>query len=276
MVTVASSLQTDFALFSQLSSGTWPFAAATASKWEQDRLGRLVVTLGSESSIPLLMALKSRSERDFRDAVRFLERYVARYNLCGGHKSSLGDALFKQARKVRDSPGWRVADLEVALAPLTARYADDGRFRAALEAVTYSGSASMVRYILTTIDAYYPWYCSSPRPHRPRASSLVVFDLSQGDVDHVYPQSPRPGQGDAHLDADREHLGNLAFLASSDNRAAGNAPFQQKQQSVYATATPLLTRDLADVNRWRQWTHAEYSSRQHLLVDICMEVFRVA
>lgn len=257
-----------------LVNGTWPYSPGSASNWEKDRLSRLVNVLGSEASIPLLMALSYGPEKRFTAALLFLERFVFRYNLAGGHKSSSGDKLFEHAKHAREDPTWTIGSLEAALAPLNGKYAYDAKFEAALNGLTYSASPKLVRHLLTTLDDYLTWY-ERGGTGTPESSALKVFDLAQGDIDHIYPQNPLPGNKDASLDERLNALGNLAFLAFGDNRRAKNKAFHDKQLEAFHGAEAKLTSDLADTAKWPVWDVAHLEERQKRLVAIGMKVFAV-
>jgi hypothetical protein len=263
-----------FGRYVKITNGEWPIDGGTANDWEKDRLKRLIKTLGSDASIPLLLGLSYGSERRFRDVVLFLERFVFRYNLSGGHKSSLGDRLFEAAKLGAVDQGWTLASLEKALAGLVSKYADDARFAAALAALRYRGSRVQVKHLLTTLDDYYAWYRRGSRG-APRTTKVSVFVLDQGDIDHIYPQSPEPGADDSRLEPVKDYLGNLAFLDLGDNRSIKNAPFDRKQREVYATAAPQLTKDLGDRKRWKTWDIKAYNRRRDDLVEMARKVFNV-
>jgi Protein of unknown function (DUF1524) len=99
-----------------------------------------------------------------------------------------------------------------------------------------------------------------------------VFVLDEGDIDHVYPQTPEVGHVDSALDEVRDYLGNLAFLDKGDNRSIKNAPFLRKQREVYATASPQLTHDLS-ANRWKPWNFKSYERRRDELIAMALRVF---
>jgi hypothetical protein len=264
-----------FERYTRVTEGKWPTDDPKVKAWDRDRLKRLIKTLGSDASIPLILGLSYGPRDRLISTVLFLERFVFRYNLSGGHKSSFGDRLFDEAKLGREDPSWSVKDLEKALAPLASKYAGDGRFEAALLGLRYRGSRNQVAHLLTTLDDYYPWYARGAAG-TPKPSRAAVFLIDSADVDHIYPRSPETGNEDVALDPVRDYLGNLAFLDLADNRSMKNAPFARKQADVYKTAKAQLTKVLADKKATPTWSLKSYEARRDYLLKMALEVFRVA
>jgi hypothetical protein len=263
-----------FSRFRSIADGRWPFTTARSDAWTRDRLGRLIHVLGSDTSIPLLMSLSYGSESRFASAMLYLERFIFRYNVSGGHKSTLGNRVFAEAGNALANSTWTVSDLRKALAPVAGRYATDERFKVALQGLRYRGSRILVRHLLTTLDDYFGWY-QRGASGEPRPSKMRIFTLDRGDIDHIYPEKPKAGSEDADLDKVRDNIGNLAYLDESDNRSLKNEDFSTKQSAVYATAAAQLTRELSDTKAYPGWAMPQFDAHRDKVVEMSLKVFSI-
>ncbi|MEU0475710.1 DUF262 domain-containing protein [Streptomyces olivaceus] len=272
----------------KIAAGEWPFDSAVvpgftpeASAWQKDRLGRLVRTLKHELALPLLLAAAhSTTEKKFAELVFMLEIFAFRYkNVCGGHASPAQTIYYAEAKNVRKTAGrgdevkWN--DLRVKLQQLLDKSATDQHFKVSIDNhLRYDrGSAQKanLREFLTTLEDHRGWLDQGAKG-RPRPDMMAVFDLQQVTIEHIYPQSPLPGEVQPDLRELLNRLGNLTFFGPRENSDAGNKTFQTKCTQHYVHSKVGMTRDLTKL---AQWTKTEYDQRlQELQADAC-KVFRL-
>lgn len=261
-------------LYRALHTGEWPITPATAGMWERDRVRRLARTLKHDLALPLLLAASAElTESSFSALVQLIERFAFRYkNIGGGHAGAAARAYYAAASQIRGG-SFDLNSFRAELAKLVDHIVPDQTFKANLTTkLTYSTAAQRpnIKYFLTTIDDYLPWVRNGaagiPTPDLSR-----VLDLDLVDIEHVYPQNPRPGEEDDELTPITDAIENLTFWASPDNRSAQNAPFTQKVDK-YKLSTSRLNHELAQQTSWNK-TAAE--NRLEVLLNDACAVFRI-
>ncbi|MGH2594715.1 MAG: DUF262 domain-containing protein [Actinomycetota bacterium] len=255
-------------VFSRLAVGDWPYDDSTVSVWHTQRLNRLVKVLRQQASIPLLLSVHAcRDQEFFSRIVTYLERFAFRYNISGGHASQLGDRYYVQAGLVRrEQDDYAFETLEDALGLQLSRYGPDDIFRSNLiQRMNYQVSpAPLIKHFLTTLDDYA---ASLESDGDPQPDTVSVYDLQAIEVEHIYPQRPRVKVSD--LDSHVHALGNLTFWSPTDNKAASNAPFEDKKP-IYLQSRIRMTRDVGES---ADWTLATLLNRQETLVNRALAVF---
>lgn len=270
--TTVGRMRRGYEAYAKLAEGDWPYDAAGASAWEQDRLDRLVTVLGRGVALPLLLAVyESCDERVFSRVLEYIERADFRYLVCGLHAGQLGDRYYAQAKRVRErGVDYDIAELKTAVTDLAGATATDEVFSAALKAqmkyAERSGGNKSLAHFLTTIDAFYNSTLRGEVP--PKPEKMTVYDLKHLDIEHIYAQ--RAQEKSAQLEPLKHDLGNLTFWGPEDNRAESNKPFMEKRPR-YRASSVSLTRAVGDFN---EWTAAELDSRREQLVSIALKVFR--
>ncbi|MFE0477485.1 DUF262 domain-containing protein [Streptomyces sp. NPDC058947] len=274
--------------FLKITSGSWPYADTTtpgfepaASKWEKDRLRRLVITLKHELAVPLLLAAaQCASEKRFAELVFMLEIFAFRYkNICGGHATPPAKIYYAEAKRIREEHSngnpidWD--GLRGQLQGLLNKVAPDEHFKSSLENVLRydrgSAQKANIREFLTTLEDHKGWLAAGANG-RPHPDMISVFDLNQVTIEHIYPQNPLPGDNDPALNEYVHQLGNLTFFGPGENSDAGNKPFITKRDYYYKQSKVRLTSELGEVT---QWTKAEYDQRLDRIKSEACKVFRL-
>lgn len=259
-------------IYRMLAEGEWPFPNPTAGLWDRDRLKRLVHSLKHDLAHPLLLvaAIKLR-ELEFSELVHLLERFAFRYkNMGGGHAGAASAEYYRAAIELREE-SFDLPTFRSRLSALVARSVPDDTFRQAIRTkLDYSKTAQRpnIKYFLTTLDDYLGSLrkgSASPAPDRSR-----VFDLSQVDIEHIYPQKPLPGYENSELDSVVDSIGNLTFWIASENRASQNAPFTEKA-AMYQQSTSLLNQELG--RQSRDWDFDAAQRRLDQLLDDACKVW---
>jgi hypothetical protein len=222
------------------------------------------------------MALARGVEARFVEGVRFLDLFSFRYVVSGGHASRVADAYIAQAKICREDPTQRFDSVRAELEAVGDVEAPDDIFATRLADLEYEGGnrSAMIRHLLTTLDDYDDWYRAGA-VGRPSPSTVKVWDLKAGDIDHIYPQTPLPAHVDLALESVKHNLGNLAFLEAKVNRATHNSPFSTKRTAVYARpGQAALTRELGS-RRYPVWTLRQYRRRTKDLMARTFAVYRL-
>ncbi len=181
LVMCVDQMRDEINIFLDISEGSWPYENPTVSLWQRNRLFYLMKVLKHSLCIPLLMsACQGLSEPEFARLVSTLDRFVFRYiNMVGAHPGSLGSIYYKQAVAIKQSgSSYHMTDLQTELIKLQNTNAVDKLFEEAMrQKLNYKQSPrNIIRYILTTIEYYLPWY-NQGASGRPIADMTRVFEL---------------------------------------------------------------------------------------------------
>jgi hypothetical protein len=153
--------------------------------------------------------------------------------------------------------------------------APDEHFKSSLENVLRydrgSAQKANIREFLTTLEDHKGWLAAGANG-RPHPDMISVFDLNQVTIEHIYPQSPLPGDNDPALNEYVHQLGNLTFFDPGENSDAGNKPFITKRDYYYKQSKVRLTSELGELT---QWTKAEYDQRLDRIKSEACKVFRL-
>lgn len=265
-------------IYRSLTEGSWPYDDPKASQWKQKRLERLVKDLKHTLCMPLLLsAIDKLPEDKFVEIVLLLERFVFRYiTMVGAKPATLYPIYYAHAEMIRSQEqAYEVADLVVDLRKLVSENAKDAEFEEALRGGTLDLSPPkklrVVRYFLTTMDAYCQWTKSGTRVlKKPR--EMMVIDSGQIHIEHIYPQKAQKGADDPDLEPLKNKLGNLTFWPPTDNIKASNKPFQVKREE-YKKSDAQMTRSVAE--RHTKWTAKAIKGREEELIQAALKVFLV-
>ena len=273
-----SNLHTEAKIYSKLAAGSWPYDHPSASRWEQDRLFRLIKILKHTLGIPFLMSIyHCLDERMFTDVVLVLERFVFRYiTIVGAHEGRLAEKYHKHCLSIRQSPStFNKIDLQSDLQILIKSHADDELFKNNLSAkLVYSDSSIQkrrIKHFLTSIDDHHKWFRNGANGI-PKPDKIKSYDLDQITLEHIYPQNPQPAEQNAFLDSVKHNLGNLSFWGPTDNRRSGNKPFAQKKETYYTVSGVMMNRDLAEFSKWNE---CAYEKRMKELLKNAAKLFIV-
>lgn len=274
-------LQREHVAYRAIAAGEWPFESANASYWHQKRLERLTGVLGRKGDIPLLLAAWAVNPNDDTDFSRFvdqMERFGFRWHAANAHSGTLSEAYYEQAVQLRADPfGYSFQDFVAEMSPLVASHVPDSDFEAGLQSRLRYGSSPtnrVVKHALTTVDDYWKGLHDHPTTRHPELKPGVetAYDLSQVQIEHVYPQEPQVGHREAALDAVVHQVGNLTFLSSADNIGVSNKPFIEKRTG-YRTASSRMTRALADE---MTWSSTMVSNRGDQLVGYLKRIYALS
>ncbi|MFQ5685951.1 MAG: DUF262 domain-containing protein [Candidatus Scalindua sp.] len=262
--------------FSKISDGEWPYDNPQVSVWDRERLARLILVLKHTLSIPLLLSIcKCLKEQDFSNHVNLLERFVFRYiTIVGAHAGRLGEIYNKHSKAIREkSDSYKLAQLKEDLRKLLEKYAAPILFESNLKGrLAYSSQPTqrrIINYFLTTLEDFYDWFKNgAPGEPKPK-DKLMVFDLRQLTIEHIYPQNATDKIAD--LEELKDDIGNLTFWGSTDNRAAGNDPFDKKK-TRYRNSKIKLTSELANLT---DWTKDSLIKRREKLIKMALKIFNI-
>jgi len=272
---LAVDIADSYAIHTKIAKGTWPYAPHSADDWQRARLTRLIKNTRQISTIPLLVALARGPETRFAAGTAFLDRFALRYVIAKGHPSTAADAYIAEAKLIREDLSRTVKQMCLSLETLARDEADDVRFEGRLKDFEYGKHGPLLRHLLTTLDNYEDWYQAGAKGE-PTPSTINVWNLGKGDIDHIYPQNPQSGHRVPALDAICDNLGNLTFLESKENQSARNSPFAVKQVTVYKkTQQPALTRYLSSTTAYPGWDVASVTTRRDEIVKRSLAVLRV-
>lgn len=269
---LVQSIAAAYATYRLLNEGQWPFKKAKQNMWTRDRLRRITAVIRNKSSIPLLLAAAQElPEAEFAEVVQALELFLFRYvTVCRGHPSSLGDALFAEAKVIRDKgAAYDVGSLGRVLKKLLKEHAPDTKFEASLaDALRYKSSNSgVIRHFLTTLEDFKEAKWSPGK--RPQFDTSSTFDFDELDVEHVYPQKAK--KIDSALESRKHEVCNLTFWHPDDNRAAQNASFTDKR-ALYTESKIRMTSRLAAPTKWGE---KELNDRQAELNARALKVWSI-
>ncbi|WP_173100590.1 DUF262 domain-containing protein [Actinomadura verrucosospora] len=269
-------------LWEKLRKGGWPYADHPAVKaWHKDRLKRLVIALEHTLAMPLLLAAaRCVDAKRFADLVYMLEIFAFRYkNVCNGHATAPGKLYYAVARATREKTeegnavNW--SHLRSKLQELINKSASDEQFKASLQSrlrYDFGGAQRRnIRELLTILEEHGAWLNKGGHGN-PKPDMMMVFDLNEVTIEHIYPQKPSSADFASDLHEVRHRIGNLTFFSPKDNSDAGNKSFVIKRDNYYCHSRVRMTNDLASLE---QWTMAEYEKRMsNILKDAC-RVFRL-
>ena len=198
-------------------------------------------TLGALALMPAILSAYAENDlegkRSFLSALTTL--YV-RYNVIGNlENNKLENVAYSIAKQLRVDHDFKSAiGNMIALAPSDGAFVD--RFKTAQ--LTKQASA---RYILREIE------------HTKRATKEVKVETpDRVHVEHIYPQTPLPGQRWDNHEAAVYRLGNLTLLSSKINQSIKNSDFLTKR-GEYEKSDIVLTQNLLKYDKWDMETISE-------------------
>ena len=224
---------------------------------DRDRLFRIVRTLGSERSNPLLLSAAIAGRESLATICVALERIEFRALVGDLEQNRIAMMYFDVAALLHAknlTPNQAVAELE----EWVVTWADDKSFMAALpRALTYGThqSNNYIKNMLTSIDDHRAWLDGS-RPWPPKPAKSHVWDMAHVEDEHIYPQRPEGGVP-TRLTTAINRLGNRAFWGPADNKAkeaSNRLPTDPEKIKAYQAASPKslnsLGVQLAQSGRW--------------------------
>jgi hypothetical protein len=251
-----SELLVEAETFASLINGDWPFEKAHKPAWDQDRLRRLVKSLGHRLADPLLLVVARRStETSFRDLVRMLEPFAFRYiDIVSANAGRVEGVYFKHAKRLRGSGNFDKQELRRELKDLLQRYARDEIFIPQLEeqlrfSSSRTNSKKLIKHFLTTLEDHEEWFKKGAQGRPQVKDKTKVFDLDTVNIEHVYPQNP--SKEEPMLNPLKHTLGNLTALDQNEGSIAGNKEFPDKK-AIYRSSEFKITKPLGRLQKWDQ------------------------
>lgn len=263
-------LRAEWPLLQNLSKGLWPEELEYGvDEWTRAQVKRLVKGLKSKASLPLLLSVAvEQGATALSDTTQFLTKFIFRYTVCGGHKSRLGDLLYRAASDVRRNPGtFGVEQIQASLIGLLRDFADDATLESRLGGLTYGKGTYLIRHLLLRVEEDFAALSAGQEP-RVHDDHPAALDLDALTLEHVHPASGDPRVPEMTEFKDR--LGNLTLLTGVPQSELGNRPYAEKRDR-YLTQAIAMTRALAEEHP--VWSRPEYESRQRTLVDWGLQLF---
>lgn len=156
-----------------------------------------------------------------------------RHSIVGRLENSLlENVAFGLAKSLRANP-----DTHTAIERLRGFAPNDGAFTHAFQNVVISDRTT-ARYILREIEK-----------SRRTTEELEVALPPRVHIEHVYPQTPRPGEKWNEHSSVLNRIGNLTLLSRRLNTTIKNAPFESKKP-YYEQSELFITKELVDYEDW--------------------------
>ncbi|WP_322907398.1 DUF262 domain-containing HNH endonuclease family protein [Paenibacillus campi] len=269
-----SNIKERFEVYELLTKGDYPYIGSQVIQWEQKRLSLLVNYLEHKLCIPFLMTIyECATEQEFKEVVLSLEKFVFRYITISGLRANrLSDVYKKHISSMRRGNPFDILDFKQELKTIISTQCADQFFAEKLQiSLTYKKNTKTIkkiRYFLTTLEAYYPWF-QNKKNVCPTPIMNLHYDLDLTEIEHVYPQNPK--NPDKTLERYKNELGNLVFWSPGDNKAASNKDFNSKK-SNYSGSNVCLTRDLIS---YSDWNETNLKNRQNLYCDMAIQIFNI-
>lgn len=208
--------------------------AARDSDEEMRQLLAGVNELGASLLYPAIMSgYEVGSTNDLKRLTQALTVAFVRHNVVGGlENSQLESVVYGLAKGLRQNGDYtRAIQALVEIAP------DDTRFATSFATASVPRIAS-ARYILKELEY-----------HLRGTEELDVASSNRVHVEHIYPQTPLPGERWSNHAAFINRLGNLTLLSRKLNVTAKNADFATKKP-YYEQSEIVLTQKLLPNQDW--------------------------
>jgi len=209
--------------------------AANHASEEISRLLKDVAELDASQFYPAILSA-FEVEEDPEDLKLLLGGVIAayvRHSVIGRLESSIiEDFAFALAKTLRES-----RNVAAALQAIRDFAPDDTSFRDAFQKASIA-RITTARYLLRELEH-----------KRRQTEELEVSTPSRVHVEHIYPQTPQPGQRWANHSQAINRLGNLALLSRRLNTTIRNSVFDIKKP-FYSQSEILMTKELEKVPDW--------------------------
>lgn len=262
-------LKAEWPVLHRLSDGLWPEDfEGEVDEWTKAQVKRLVKGLKSKASLPLLLSVAvEQGAQALSEVTGFLLKFIFRYTVCGGHKSRLGDLLYRAAAEVRRNPaGYGVDQIQASLNGLLRDFADDATFESKLRGLTYGRGTYLIKHLLLQVEENFAALSAGQEPRQ--GDHPAALDLDALTLEHVHPSSGDPRVPE--MAEFRDRLGNLTLLTGRPQSELGNRPYTEKRDR-YLTQAIAMTRDLAE--RHTEWKRPQYDARQRKLIAWALQLF---
>jgi hypothetical protein len=274
-------LRDSMRLYEPLARGEWPaFKAELAAKktitaWDKDRLHRLVRILGSERSLPFLLACAELGEEALASAVPKLERLEFRSIISGSEQNAIANMYFDFAALVHARLMTPADALSEAEAWVAKWGADPSFLNGLRERLVYGThkQTNYIKHLLTTINDHLPWFDrgASGIPTQPKTSTWT-FSVIQDE--HIYPRNPAVPVSDEFREL-TDTVGNQTFWGPKDNRDATNLPpSEPAKQEAYVSSEVELTKRIGnDLKGGKTWDSDAIAERSSELIGQALALY---
>ncbi|WP_165448029.1 DUF262 domain-containing protein [Rhizobium leguminosarum] len=275
LVQQVRNLKADYDRVRSITTGDWPYPASQrVNQWRRNRLRLLILHLRYTDATSLLVSACQLEDTVFSELVRLLERFAFRYNAIGdGNRGRALEVLNRHAVSIRrGASDFRLGDLRRDLASLCETYASDETFGQSLLSLRYSRTEATnkpLKYLLMALEDYARWFDDGAQGAPVCRDETRILDFETGTIEHVYAENTQPA--DDSLLPLMDTLGNLTYLSSAENNAAGAKPFNEKK-GYFQNSSYLLNRRIGEN---AVWTPTIIETRTRTLVAMGMRVFAI-
>ena len=212
--------------------------------------------LGANLLYPaLLSGFETYNNEEFLILVKSLITLVVRYSIIGKLENSpLETFCYNLAKDIRTGlPLIESQNRIIGIIP------NNDQFRNQFIQATISRRDS-ARYILREIELI-----------KRQTEELQIAPPSKVHIEHIYPQTPLPGQRWPNHNSQINKLGNLTLLDRKLNSAIKNASFNNKKTS-YDMSQILLTRELVPI---AEWNTEAIIQRQTAMAELALQIWNL-
>ena len=228
------------------------------------RLVRSLRLLSSSQVHPIILAALNKFDiGEIERLLRLLEVLIVRYQLIGGERT--GRLEISCARLAKAISDGKIETAGAAFDDLSDIYPKDSEFQDAFKHKT-ERTNNKAQYLLTAIE----------REEQRRARKTVIESFGSLTVEHVLPKSPGAmwsaeiANDDSIVEDCVYMLGNMCLLTSAENKAAGDAGFEDKK-AVYKESSIILTKSIAEIEKWNRMA---IEHRQARMAKLAASIWR--
>ncbi len=267
------SLDKGFKFFRKVNNGKWPYEKSTVKDWNRKRLYLLITHLKHTHSMPLLLSLYDLGEKQFLNAIQIIEKFIFRYKTIGNaHIGPVARIYFQYSKAIRESGKFRIKKFRDELKDLVEKEVPSTIFKDKLRNLEYlpRGGNQKIRYLLTTLEDYFPWYKQGARGVPKCHDKMKVFDYPNVSIEHIYSQSVGVAERIPSLESVKNRIGNLTILSQEDNIELGNIPPSEKQKILSESSSLELNQE---IGQYGKWTVGAVRKRRDSLINMALKVF---
>lgn len=247
------------------------------------RLRRLDIT----TVYPLLLLLMGEKsnpagKHDLEEMAVDLESFLVRRLVCGLTTKNYNNVFLSLLRNLRKSEDTSPAHLrELLLEPTgdSARWPDDGEFKAAwLSRPLYAAAGSgRTRMILEALDLQL----TTRKQEKVHLSGSLtvehVLPRSWKEVPDSWPLAPAAGISNEQATAERDNIlhtiGNLTLLTNALNPSVSNSAFAKKRPEIALQSALRLNSYFQTVSDPEVWSEAQIIERGERLFETALKVW---
>jgi len=224
-------------------------------------------TLGSEQSLPVLMAALDKFDKnEFRKLAHVLVVMAVRYNLiCEGRTGVSSNFYAEIPKKIRNSEYTKSSHVFKHLKPI---YPSDIEFKKSFIAKSLTDS-KRARYLLIEIEN-----------HLSGEGKVVNTDPEKINLEHIMPKKANVHWTEEVTGIKPEsyglyvnYIGNMALASKENNKRVGAKSFTEKKDLLFSIQNDFqLTKSVADFDNWNK---SSIEKRQEILAEHAVKVWKV-